>query len=426
MKNNPRRRDLREHMKSLSAGNVHPEDALPEAVRARLADLSLEERRKRARLWHLLEGLPNADGMREDAEPIGDEEAWKALQTRIRTGTSPDTKGGLSHESTSQEPSRAERGQEDAEPFEPPLPEVKSQDGGSELKIPVSPNDAAQDLNVPARSRRERPPHKKTRSAPDRSRYRVRWGAALAAALAVVAVAYSWIAPVRVEAPFQEQVTHTFPDGSTVTLASGSAVEYARGFRSLPFIDAARRTVELDGEAYFDVASGERSFVVSTFSARVEVLGTQFNVRARADENDRSTRVTLLDGEVLVSTQAGANPRLLSSPGSAAIVSDGQPPERVQDVATDRAAAWRRGGFSATRLPLGSVLRDIERRFGVRIETADDVDQSAPLTLHYGFVSDAKTIIHDVCLSEGLRFRPTNNGYEIYEPATQGTQSGDR
>ncbi len=424
MKDNPRSRDLREHMKRLSAGNVHPEDALPEALRARLSDLSPEERRKRARLWHLLEGLLSADTMPGDAKPIGDDEAWAELQTRIRTDTAPDATGRLSRESPSQEPSPTEREQGEANPSVPSLPKANSRDRGA--AVDVSPNDAANNVDARARLRGERPPREKARAAPDGLGERVRWGAAVAAALAVIVVAYNWFAPVRVEAPVQEQVTYALPDGSAVTLASGSALEYSRGFRFLPFIDAAERSVELDGEAYFDIVSAERSFVVSTFNARVEVLGTRFNVRARADDRDRSTRVTLLDGDVRVSTPTGGDSRLLSSPGSAAIVPNGQPPERMQDVAPDRAAAWRQGGFSAARLPLGSVLRDLERRFGVHIETADDVDQSTPLTLHYGFVSNAKIIIHDVCLSEGLRFRPTNKGYEIYNPAAQGTPSGDR
>ena len=424
MKDNPRSRDLREHMKRLSAGNVHPEDALPEALRARLSDLSPEERRKRARLWHLLEGLLSADTMPGDAEPIGDDEAWAELQTRIRSDTAPDTTGRLSRESPSQEPSPTEREQGEAKPSAPSPPEANSRGGAA--GVDVSPNDATSNVDARARLRGERPPREKARSAPDGLGDRVRWGVAVVAALAVIVVAYTWFAPVRVEAPVQEQITYALPDGSAVTLASGSTLEYSRGFRFLPFIDAAERSVELDGEAYFDIVSAERSFVVSTFNARIEVLGTQFNVRARADDRDRSTRVTLLDGDVRVSTPAGGDSRLLSSPGSAAIVPNGHPPKRVQDIVPDRAAAWRRGGFSATRLPLGSVLRDLERRFGIHIETADDVDQSTPLTLHYGFVSTAKTIIHDVCLSEGLRFRPTNKGYEIYNPATQGTPSGDR
>jgi len=424
MKDNPRSRDLREHMKRLSAGNVHPEDALPEALRARLSDLSPEERRKRARLWHLLERLLCADTMPGDAEPIGDDEAWAELQTRIRSDTAPEATGRPSLESPSQEPSPSEREQGEAKPSAPFLPEVNSRGGAA--GVDISPNDAAQDLDARDRSRGERPPRKKARSAPDGVGDRVRWGVAVAAALAIIVVAYNWFAPVRVEAPVQEQVTYALPDGSAVTLASGSTLEYSRGFLFLPFIDAAERSVKLDGEAYFDIVSAERSFVVSTFNARVEVLGTQFNVRARADDRDRSTRVTLLDGDVRVSTPAGGDSRLLSSPGSAAVVPNGHPPERVQDVVPERAAAWRRGGFSAARLPLGSVLRDLERRFGIHIETADDVDQSTPLTLHYGFVSNAKTVIHDVCLSEGLRFRPTNKGYEIYNPATQGTPSGDR
>jgi len=379
-------REFREYIQTLAAGDV-----LPEEIKASFTGLSADERQKRTRLWHLLRALPGdtaddeaKEEMAKDtargpdfdakAEDVSDDEAWAQLRRRIRD----------------REVSEADEGQI-----------VSSQ----------------KDVSGEERSSRERYPVSRTArasKAPPRSTgARVRWGLFAASVLAAVLLGFVWTTPVRVEAPMQQQIAHELPDGSNVTLASGSTLEYDRGFSAWLFLDAETRRVALRGEAFFDVVEAQRRFVVTTFNADVEVLGTQFNVRARQDESESATRVTLLEGRLRVGTQVGDDTRLLSSPGDATVVSDTSPPSPVETVSPDRAAAWRTGGFSAVRLPLGTVLRDVERRFGLQIETGPGVDLAAPMTLHYGSVQNAKTIIHDVCLSEGLQFRPVNGGFKI-------------
>jgi ferric-dicitrate binding protein FerR (iron transport regulator) len=57
------------------------------------------------------------------------------------------------------------------------------------------------------------------------------------------------------------------------------------------------RKVELDGEAYFDVARDETmKFVVQTEKYHVDVLGTEFNVRAYLQDNQFET--ALIKGSV--------------------------------------------------------------------------------------------------------------------------------
>jgi len=91
------------------------------------------------------------------------------------------------------------------------------------------------------------------------------------------------------------------PDGSVVWLNSGSKISYAANF-----MDSIRE-VELEGEAYFDVAKNtQRPFIVRTRDITIKVLGTVFNVKCYPD--DHKTEATLIRGSVQVS-KTGDNSR---------------------------------------------------------------------------------------------------------------------
>ncbi len=81
------------------------------------------------------------------------------------------------------------------------------------------------------------------------------------------------------------------PDGSIVYLNKESSVSYDGSFET--------RTIELTGEAFFSVESGEVPFKVITENGEVEVLGTEFNIRSRGDEME----VEVEDGEVEFKSQ---------------------------------------------------------------------------------------------------------------------------
>ena len=61
------------------------------------------------------------------------------------------------------------------------------------------------------------------------------------------------------------------PDGSTVVLNKGAKLEYGNNFNK-------NRTLELTGEAYFNVAKNESNpFVINVGTSKVKVLGTRNN-----------------------------------------------------------------------------------------------------------------------------------------------------
>ncbi|WP_372776718.1 FecR family protein [Mangrovibacterium sp.] len=90
--------------------------------------------------------------------------------------------------------------------------------------------------------------------------------------------------------------THVdLPDGSSVYLNSGSSLRFSNQFTTKD-----QRRIELEGEAYFDVAKDpEHPFIVQAGPIEIQALGTEFNVDAY--NLDRAINVVLLEGKVAIS-----------------------------------------------------------------------------------------------------------------------------
>ena len=296
--------------------------------------------------------------------------------------------------------------------------------------LDAPPTDAAWD---DLQQRLDEPPStmRADRPAPDRaraqkSRRRAWAGLSMVAGLVVVVLGlWTWQAQVTVSVPRGEQYTATLPDGSTVHLNSDSRLRYRSGFLAWPFVPAGERRVTLEGEAFFEVVRGARPFVVETFNARVEVLGTQFNVRARQGPLEGETQVTLATGRVLVTDQADLEvSTILSEAGQMARVGTVAAPDTLAspDRRLNRVLAWRQQGFAVVNKPLSFVLAEVERRYALSIRVEDGIALTASMTVFYPRGTTAEEIIHDVCLSEGCRYRATSRGFVLFPADSSSTQ----
>lgn len=158
------------------------------------------------------------------------------------------------------------------------------------------------------------------------------------------------------------------PDGSKVWLNAASKLTYPASFKGRK-----ERIIELNGEAYFEVAKDkEHPFHVRTTAQEVEVLGTHFNINAYKDEPNVKT--TLLEGSVrLVSLRLSKTEVL--KPGQQATLLDGQ--IHVENVDTEAAVAWKNGLFSFKRAELKVVMRQIARWYDVEIVYQGDIPETA-------------------------------------------------
>lgn len=251
----------------------------------------------------------------------------------------------------------------------------------------------------------DRPP-----AARDRMRGAIRrWHWWLALPIAAVIVLVIWMQPVTVTAERGSRLAVVLPDGSAVELNSASFLRYRRGF--------ADRTLQLHGEAFFQVVDDGRDFVVETFNARVTVLGTEFNVRAWPDDVEPATSVSVASGRVMVEG-AGAHVDLasvrLAARQSSSVHADSITAARPDSVMLERISMWRTGGLAFVDQPLAVVLPEIARRFDVDLEFSDVSHGLRRLTYLNPNPQSATGVLADVCETVGLRYRRTASGFVLF------------
>jgi transmembrane sensor len=152
-------------------------------------------------------------------------------------------------------------------------------------------------------------------------------------------------------------------DGSKVWLNAASSLRFPTAFTGK------ERTVQLTGEAYFEVAkNAAMPFKVQVNKMEVSVLGTHFNVMAYDDES--SIKTTLLEGSVRVTKE---NANALLKPGQEAILNPVEEGFKVDDADVDEAVAWKNGLFQFNSTGLKSIMRQISRWYNVEVSYEGDV-----------------------------------------------------
>jgi transmembrane sensor len=181
-------------------------------------------------------------------------------------------------------------------------------------------------------------------------------------------------------------------DGTIVWLNAASSLVFPTSF---PGKD---RVVELKGEGYFSVAHhAGKSFHVKIGKMDIEVMGTEFNVNGYEDEP--SIKTTLLEGMVRV--QLGEN-FLQLKPGEQAMSKDGAL-QKVTEVDTEEAVAWKNGRFHFEHADIKTVMRQVKRWYNVDV----DYPQGVPGGHYRGKISRNVTApqVLKILEESGVRFR---------------------
>jgi ferric-dicitrate binding protein FerR (iron transport regulator) len=163
--------------------------------------------------------------------------------------------------------------------------------------------------------------------------------------------------------PTGGQYNIVLADGTKVFLNAVSSVKYPTQF------NGSKRIVELDGEAYFEVAKDKsKPFIVKSDKQSIEVLGTHFNVHAY--DNESVVKTTLLEGSVAVTSR---DQKAILKPGQQSGVSDNTAKISIKEVDTEAAIAWKNGRFKFDNADLKSVMKQLERWYGIKVEYRGDV-----------------------------------------------------
>ncbi|MDJ0837796.1 MAG: FecR domain-containing protein [Acidobacteriota bacterium] len=198
-----------------------------------------------------------------------------------------------------------------------------------------------------------------------------------------------------------ESRQETLPDGSVVWLNGDSRIVFARGFAGK------ERGVVLQGHAAFQVTKGERPFVVQTAQARVRVLGTRFDVWTGGDK----TRVVVDEGRVSVTNAAGKGEVTLN-PGGRADISGPDHTPVVSEVTSADFLGWKEGKLLFQAQSLHDIVIDLERTFDRKLVLAQSTLGNKTVTAQFDNV-DLDTILAEICLSLGLKYRKEGLTYYI-------------
>ena len=156
---------------------------------------------------------------------------------------------------------------------------------------------------------------------------------------------------VEVQTLASEKTTIELPDASTVIVNAMSEVRYSKRKWQQ------KRELELQGEAFFDVAKGSK-FNVITSEGIVSVLGTQFNVKQRGSYFE----VECFEGIVKVtsqntSEQLKAGDRYRFSNGQASL-----------GKTLYQQPQWTKNVSSFDRIPIFEVIAELERQYNIEVE----------------------------------------------------------
>lgn len=156
----------------------------------------------------------------------------------------------------------------------------------------------------------------------------------------------------------------TLEDGTIVHLNYNTTLRYPIHFNSLD------RTVYLEGEAYFQVASEKkRPFRVVTTNGVVTQYGTSFNVNTHTLAR---TEVVLVKGSISVTTNTGREQML--KPGELAILCENLPQAEIKEVDVNMYTSWNTGRFVFEHTSLEKLMKTVSSWYGVNvIFQSDDI-----------------------------------------------------
>ncbi|MNK15547.1 fec operon regulator FecR [compost metagenome] len=197
----------------------------------------------------------------------------------------------------------------------------------------------------------------------------------VAASLALVAGAGYYLA--NINDTVKEQLVLAQDNGVRKIILPDSSIVWLKGKSSLSYpasFSDSVRTVNLDGEALFEVAKDkDHPFVVKTGNYTTRVLGTSFNLNTR----DKNYKLIVLTGKVQVNEIDPKN----NTHKVLAVVLPNQQFDRVEQRTGEITAPAAKEKATVTRgteypmyfehTPFASIMDRIERKFNISFAKAD-------------------------------------------------------
>lgn len=171
------------------------------------------------------------------------------------------------------------------------------------------------------------------------------------------------------------------------------------------------REVKLDGEAYFKVAKNpDKPFIIYSGNAKVQVLGTSFDVKSYKE--DQYFAVTVLSGKVLVDINKGdlsvklvKNERLVKDKKSNDFNMSSQ-------KSTDH-VKWISGLLYFNKEPISEVIHMLTRTYNRKIILDAGVQEHLITGTHENH--SLHSVLSAICFASGLKFKEVQGVIIIYK-----------
>jgi len=240
-----------------------------------------------------------------------------------------------------------------------------------------------------------------------RSLYTHLWLAACCAVILVLAVVCGMLlwrdnpqpedtvlcADVVVRTQLGEHSQITLPDGTQVTLNAQTTVRYATAMAD------GKRRVQVDGEAFFDVAKdAEHPFVVTVGDVDVTCLGTCFDVRHYADENTIS--VVLAEGKVRVRANEA---EMTMEPDSRVVYDCTAKTLSKRSVPSADYTCWMSGEVRYNDCTLEEIAAELSRNYHINMVITSNNLRQERFTGYLG-KSSLRNVLDVICLAADMHY----------------------
>lgn len=198
---------------------------------------------------------------------------------------------------------------------------------------------------------------------------------------------------VKIETGIGERSKAVLPDGTEVSLNAMTSVTYDCS------IDNGKRQVNVEGEAYFDVAKDvEHPFVINVNQMEVTCLGTALNVRNYADEQIAS--VVLVEGKVRVN---GPSSDMMMDSNSRVVYDRKSKLMAMQRVEAKDYTCWLNREVRFNDQTLEDVAKELERNFHVQVIITQDELKNVKFTGYLG-ASSLRNVLDIMSLSSNMSY----------------------
>lgn len=170
------------------------------------------------------------------------------------------------------------------------------------------------------------------------------------------------------------------------------------------------REIFLEGEAFFDVERDTNCpFIVRAGGVDVRVLGTEFNVRAYADDN---TSATLVSGSVRFTADHDS---VILSPGQQCELDAMSRRLSLREADVMSVLAWKSGEFIFRDAPLETIMEEVARWYDVDVVYASDELRSRKIYIYMNRPDTVEEVLDRLVLLGGVDYDMQDNKITLKE-----------